>query len=582
MRISSFLAAVLFALPTLIAAHGDGLGGPKVFGRKALADLRSRNVFASPAVAPVPPAAAPPVKREPTPTTPQLEERQNTDGQCGPGYNGWCGNTPDYCNAPDCQFNWGPNCDANKSPAGASTTGVARTQFGNVPYGGNGIYDCTVPGTIALTFDDGPYIYTDHILDVLASYNAKATFFVTAINNGKGEIDNASTIYPAIIQRMHAEGHQIASHTWSHQNLTEITTQQRLDQMVKNERALANILGFFPTYMRPPYSSCFGDCETDLAKLGYHITYFDVDTDDYDNDSPLLIQNAKNNFDNDIAGGSNLTSDYLVIGHDIHEQTAYNLTAYMLTQLLAQGYQPVTVGECLGDPPLYWYRTVGGAPMSTSAVSSSQPLSTVLPNTSTQPSVISLALPSTTARIISPDATCGGTGNYTCLGSAFGSCCSPAGWCGSTDAYCGTGCQPGFGSCGTLGNASVVTSSNVKTVSVASSPTLIASTIISSTLSQSSYTTRTTSTATSLKAPPASFQTSSTSAKGSSLSVVVKAPSSSTTLAAAKPVSTDATCGTTNTCLGSSFGNCCSQHGWCGSTADYCGTGCQAIAGTCT
>jgi len=35
-------------------------------------------------------------------------------------------------------------------------------------------------------------------------------------------------------------------------------------------------VGFFPTYMRPPYSSCTAECgcEDDMAELGYHITYF--------------------------------------------------------------------------------------------------------------------------------------------------------------------------------------------------------------------------------------------------------------------------------------------------------------------
>jgi hypothetical protein len=42
----------------------------------------------------------------------------------------------------------------------------------------------------------------------------------------------------------------------------------------------------------------------------------------------------------------------------------------------------------------------------------------------------------------------------TCQGSVFGNCCSPAGWCGGTAAYCGDGCQSGFGTCGDAGKAS--------------------------------------------------------------------------------------------------------------------------------
>ncbi|KAF1849606.1 carbohydrate-binding module family 18 protein, partial [Cucurbitaria berberidis CBS 394.84] len=48
---------------------------------------------------------------------------------------------------------------------------------------------------------------------------------------------------------------------------------------------------------------------------------------------------------------------------------------------------------------------------------------------------------------ISPDATCGGKTGYTCLGSKFGNCCSQYGWCGTTTAYCGAGCQTKSGTC---------------------------------------------------------------------------------------------------------------------------------------
>ncbi|OAA61790.1 chitin binding protein [Niveomyces insectorum RCEF 264] len=46
-------------------------------------------------------------------------------------------------------------------------------------------------------------------------------------------------------------------------------------------------------------------------------------------------------------------------------------------------------------------------------------------------------------------------------------------------------------------------------------------------------------------------------------------------------VTTNATCGGTLTCIGSTFGNCCSQHNFCGSTSDYCGDGCLPAFGAC-
>lgn len=114
--------------------------------------------------------------------------------------NSYCGTTEDHCRAPDCLFDYGPACDANKTPAGSSTSTLVRSSLGNIAVGGAGVYDCENAGDVALTFDDGPGQYTSELLDLLARYNAKATFFITGINNGKGEIDNTSLAWPSIIQ----------------------------------------------------------------------------------------------------------------------------------------------------------------------------------------------------------------------------------------------------------------------------------------------------------------------------------------------------------------------------------------------
>lgn len=98
-----------------------------------------------------------------------------------------------------------------------------------------------------------------------------------------------------------------------------------------------------------------------MATLGYHVTYFNLDTADYLNDSPTLIQNSKTIFDNALAGKSSATDEFLVISHDIHNQTSEVLVEYMLIGLQAKGYRAVTVGECLGDPKANWYRTDTGS-----------------------------------------------------------------------------------------------------------------------------------------------------------------------------------------------------------------------------
>jgi hypothetical protein len=292
-----------------------------------------------------------------------------------------------------------------------------------------------------------------------------------------------------VIKRMVAEGHQVASHTWSHQDLSIISDAQRYDQMVKNEMAIRNIIGKYPTYMRPPYSSCNAACQTVMKNLGYVISYFDLDTDDYNQLSNIQV--AQNNFKRilDATAGGPTSGHRLAIAHDIHEQTALTLTGYMLQYLKSKGYRGVTMGECMGEPEANWYRTSSGGGSTTPPPSGGG---------------------GGTTTPVSTDGSCG-SGKGTCAGSTFGNCCSQYGWCGSSTAHCAAGCNSAFGTC-----------------------------------------------------------TGGTS----------PAPAPAPT----KPVSSDGTCGSQGgaTCAGSTFGNCCSQYGWCGSTAGHCGAGCQSGSGTCT
>ena len=66
---------------------------------------------------------------------------------------------------------------------------------------------------IAITFDDGPGPYTDRLLDAFATYGGKATFFLVGRN---------IAAHTESVQRAAAEGHELASHSWSHPELTKV------------------------------------------------------------------------------------------------------------------------------------------------------------------------------------------------------------------------------------------------------------------------------------------------------------------------------------------------------------------------
>ncbi|KAJ5379660.1 uncharacterized protein N7496_002088 [Penicillium cataractarum] len=322
---------------------------------------------------------------------------------CGP--NGVCGTGSYYCAAPSCLFQYGPACDANQTPTGVNTTSVPRPKLGSTQYGVS-IRDCGIPGKVALTFDDGPYIYTSALLDILKEKGVKATFFLVGNNGGKGQINDPKTGYPALIQRMYNEGHQVGSHTWSHADLSTLTRQQRYDQVVKNEIALTDILGFFPTYLRPPYESCNADCLNDLKDLGYHVANYDIDTLDWQGD----YTRSQSIFSSNLKSASPSARGFISLAHDIHDKTVHIFAAYMIDTLLAAGYTTALYGECMNDPPANWYRnsTTGepytGASHNTSTASNAKSVSVSSNSTTT-----SITHSSTTA---TPSAVVGGEGAF--------------------------------------------------------------------------------------------------------------------------------------------------------------------------
>ncbi len=99
---------------------------------------------------------------------------------------------------------------------------------------------------VYLTFDDGPSANTQKIMDILAKYDAKATFFVTGRNQD----------YNYLIKDAYQAGHTIALHTYSHEYSTVYASVDayfddlnKVGQMVKKE------IGFVPHYIRFPGGS---------------------------------------------------------------------------------------------------------------------------------------------------------------------------------------------------------------------------------------------------------------------------------------------------------------------------------------
>lgn len=137
------------------------------------------------------------------------------------------------------------------------------------------------PGDVVyLTVDDGPHpVYTPQILDVLARHNARATFFV---------IGNLVKRYPAVAERIVAEGHTVANHTWRHEDLTTLS-RDAFDETVSRTQ---EILGEHATpCLRPPYGSRDAFIREWAAAHGLALALWTVDTFDWRNPGAATIAN---------------------------------------------------------------------------------------------------------------------------------------------------------------------------------------------------------------------------------------------------------------------------------------------------
>ena len=130
-----------------------------------------------------------------------------------------------------------------------------------------------------LTFDDGPWFATtEQILDILAEYDATATFFV------QGEMAWA---LPDILKKVHKAGHAIGNHTYRHANLTTLSDEGiRETFRATTEEVGRNRMG---ACMRPPYGATNDRVRAVSKQEGYKQVLWDTTADDWNQPSPLTM-----------------------------------------------------------------------------------------------------------------------------------------------------------------------------------------------------------------------------------------------------------------------------------------------------
>ncbi len=189
--------------------------------------------------------------------------------------------------------------------------------------------DCSRVACMALTFDDGPSpTVTPQILDILDRHNAKATFFMIGWRIAGNE---------ALVQRIHASGHEIGNHTWSHRDLSSLTPQEVEDDVAQAQNAITAAGVPAPRLFRAPYGAVDPMVRSHIPMT---VVSWNIDPEDWHQKKPQKIIDHVLTYAKPGA---------IVDLHDIHQPTADALDA-MLTGL-EQNYRLVTVSELLGLPP---------------------------------------------------------------------------------------------------------------------------------------------------------------------------------------------------------------------------------------
>lgn len=176
---------------------------------------------------------------------------------------------------------------------------------------------------IALTFDDGPTIYTEKILDILQKESVQATFFV---------LGNKVDMFKDDLKREVKLGNEIGNHSYNHKWLSRLPKEEIKEQIEKTQEKVKDITGIYPRFLRPTYGSINERIRT---ASNLNIVLWDIDPKDWKSQSPeniveRILKKAE--------------SGKIILLHDNHKRTV-EAVQLLIPELKKQGYQLLTLSE---------------------------------------------------------------------------------------------------------------------------------------------------------------------------------------------------------------------------------------------
>lgn len=170
---------------------------------------------------------------------------------------------------------------------------------------------------------------TETLINILAEYNAPATFFVVG-----DWVDK----YPESVKQLADAGHQIQNHSNTHPYMTKLSNNGQIEELKKCNEKIAAVSGQTPTLFRCPYGDYNNSVITSTESIGMFAIQWDVDSLDWkDNATPDSIYQRVT---------SKVTNGSIVLFHNDADHTPEALPRILKT-LSEQGYEFVFISDLI-------------------------------------------------------------------------------------------------------------------------------------------------------------------------------------------------------------------------------------------
>jgi peptidoglycan/xylan/chitin deacetylase (PgdA/CDA1 family) len=188
---------------------------------------------------------------------------------------------------------------------------------------------------VALTFDDGPGLYTGAILHILRVTHTPATFFVI----GRWALD-----YPRLVAAEVRAGCEVGDHTQTHYPLALLSASAQTAELTQAAQAIHRARAPWPVLMRPPYGSFDPITLQVLRAQRMLMVLWSADTSDYERPGVSKII---------YVALSSARPGAIILMHDGGGDRSETVAALprIIERLHQRGYRLVTVSQLIADDP---------------------------------------------------------------------------------------------------------------------------------------------------------------------------------------------------------------------------------------